>query len=260
MFRRIGVLIFAAAMLWPGGKMGLAAEIEHRFGTAILSVVVPDEQIAVAADSKAIGITAAGEQKILSECKVRRIGENVFFSATGLWSSQNSSLTTIIGGSFQEARKAREAILLIEKRVQSYLAQALANVRARSPESFRKWFDYLRRSSIILFGLQNGSLFLYTSEFALTDGPERIHVEVTRYECPGSSCPSGHTTLAFYGHTKGLDEYFRKRRGSEIDMAWIRNAMEWAIRAEPQFVGPPVDILRINKTGARWVQAKAECR
>jgi len=42
-------------------------------------------------------------------------------------------------------------------------------------------------------------------------------------------------------------------------LEWSKNAMEAAIKAAPDFVGPPVDIISINHKGAKWLQVKKEC-
>lgn len=253
-------LLHVGSCRYGMGRRSNAASVSlHRFGTAILSIVMPGELIAVAADSKAVGVTEEGDEKSLSECKIRKISENVFFATTGLWRSKTYNAANIIAEALRENEEPQEGVVIAENRIQKYLADELSRLRLNSPRNFIKWFKELRYASVIVFGLQKGSLFLYSSDFVASD-TDPIHVQVTRHECPGKECPPGQTHMTFYGHSIGLDEYHRTHnKVPVIDLNWIKNAMESAIKAEPQFVGPPIDIIRINEKGARWVQVKKEC-
>lgn len=42
-------------------------------------------------------------------------------------------------------------------------------------------------------------------------------------------------------------------------MEGVRRLIETEIAARSEYVGPPIDILRIDKTGARWIQKKPGC-
>jgi hypothetical protein len=177
----------------------------------------------------------------------------MFFYCNGIMEVKNTDAATIIGEALRENQNALDGVSLTETRIQNYLADELSDLKINSPTNFSQWFDNLRHASVIIFGLQNGSLFIYHSD--------RVRVQVKRHDCPGKSCPpSGEIGMVFYGHSAGLDEYYRNKKPSQIDWDWVKKAMESAIEAEPRFVGPPIDIIRINKTGARWVQVKEQCK
>jgi hypothetical protein len=233
--------------------------LDHHFGTTLLSIYIPNERTIVAADSKTIGVTVGNEERILSGCKIRKIKDNVYFAATGLWGTRSASIPAIIAESFQSNPQVEEAMPLVETRLGSYLKDELAGIKKRLPERFQQSFDNLRHAQIIIFGLQNGSLFLHHRDFLATDDSAGINVQVTRQECPGKSCPSKEATFVFYGHKEGLEEYFNTHKPSELTLEWIKNAMAAAIKAAPDFVGPPVDIISINHKGAKWLQVKKEC-
>lgn len=236
------------------------SSVKARFGTVVLSVV-SNEVILVAADSKAIGLTFGGEEKILSECKIVRISDNLFFATTGLKMTSRIHSTTVIKGAFQENTTASEGAMLAEIRFQRYLADELSSLRTNSPRQFNERFESLRNASVIIFGLEKESLFFHRSDFIAEAAPDRISVKVNREHCVGNACPKAHeASMVLYGHTSGLLEYHRTHQASEVDLDWIKNAMEHAIKTTPQFVGPPVDIIEIYKTGPKWLQVKDACK
>jgi hypothetical protein len=39
----------------------------------------------------------------------------------------------------------------------------------------------------------------------------------------------------------------------------VRRLIETEIAARSEYVGPPIDIVRISKSGVQWIQRKPEC-
>jgi hypothetical protein len=39
----------------------------------------------------------------------------------------------------------------------------------------------------------------------------------------------------------------------------VRRLIEIEIAARGEYVGPPIDIVRISRNGAQWIQRKTEC-
>ena len=86
-----------------------------------------------------------------------------------------------------------------------------------------------------------------------------VHIVLKFFPCisiltdslsPGVNMSAGHSGVAF-----GKDDFWK------IGYAeGIRKLITIEIEADPNTVGPPIDILRIGESGAEWIQRKPECR
>ncbi|MGO9612847.1 MAG: hypothetical protein ACLPX5_07425, partial [Dissulfurispiraceae bacterium] len=78
--------------------------------------------------------------------------------------------------------------------------------------------------------------------------------------CPGD-CQGSFVTI-FLGQTEAIRTYLQKHEHflySTDSVTAVRNLVELEISKEPSFVGPPIDILRLTKDGAEWLQKKSLC-
>ena len=91
-----------------------------------------------------------------------------------------------------------------------------------------------------------------------TSGFDSIYVD--RIDCPGPSAPANHTILAVLGHREVVSGHLGDvglfARGI---VPGIRHLIQYEIDANPQAVGPPIDILSIDKKSFQWIERKPEC-
>ena len=65
----------------------------------------------------------------------------------------------------------------------------------------------------------------------------------------------------FLGETEAIDGLPEETPGfwKEGLVNGVRRLVETEIVARSEYDGPPIDILRLDKNGAQWIQKKPEC-
>ena len=65
----------------------------------------------------------------------------------------------------------------------------------------------------------------------------------------------------FLGETEAIDGLPEETTGfwKEGLVNGVRRLVETEIAARSEYDGPPIDILRLDKNGAQWIQKKPEC-
>jgi hypothetical protein len=224
-------------------------------GTAI-AIIARDNQIAVAADSK---IKVGRNLDSSSDCKIKQ-SENAFFAIAGHRRAEHSEFDAfrVVREVFRMSNEARERTGKFEMLCQA----ALYNMVWTTYRKDRHYFDtYLRNKTILqvaFFGFQSGSPYLYVRHFKATESPSgRIAVEIKRQECT-ARCDM----LVLLGKSSAVGQYITQTPNSlkEKPINLVRKFVELEIIAEPDIVGPPIDILLITKGGAEWKQRKMECQ
>jgi len=222
--------------------------------TCIVIIRKPSE-LAGAADSKA-NIGLGGESSSL--CKFKQVG-SVFIAAAGLYSNSATgfdlysvALTACQGRSTIQEKADRFA-----RQVQEPLIRALKRIQSIDPEYYRRRLPEGREVvQVAFFGFEVGAPRLHVRAATLRNQK----LVITRKDCPGGDCVQN-TMAAILGSSDGAYSYINAHPEiQDIDLAQATNKLvEAEIRNNPNEVGGPVDILRIDKTGARWVQKKPSC-
>ena len=265
--RPVSGLIFC--FLWivcSWGTAGGSDSAARLFGTAIITIIDPANGIIVAADSKELEIRAGRKEPVvLSRCKISRMADKLFFVASGYTrSSGKYDAARMVLEAYQLHKSASKALDVAESRIQRTLEKDLEEHRKESPEQFDKYLA--RPLEMALFGSESGNLFRYATNFEIQSGPGAFReVKVTRYRCPGKSCPGGQAHMVFTGKTTGIDRYYKEHPPVHTNLselvAWVRQAMKEGIKAEPELVGPPIDIIWVPRHGAfAWIEVKKECK
>jgi hypothetical protein len=87
-----------------------------------------------------------------------------------------------------------------------------------------------------------------------------LSFEIGRFACPGD-CQASFVTI-FEGQTEAIRKYLQE---NEYFLYYtdpttvVRNLVELEVSKDPSFVGPPIDILRLTRGGAEWIQRKSLC-
>lgn len=241
------------------------------FATSIVAVRNNDE-IVIGADSKTTLISAFSveDPKGISKCKIVQTG-NIFFASAGSVGIGPAG----VPGNIEPALDMREIVAKglegegriadkvdgLEKILVASLSQIAEKARQENAVFFMERFAKYPIHSVIVVGLDNEELVLLVRTFTLIISPSgSLSFDIGRFACPGD-CPESFIII-FAGQTGAIRQYLQKnmyfRSHTDFTTA-VRDLVELEISKEPSFVGAPVDILRLTKQGAEWIQRKSLC-
>jgi hypothetical protein len=219
-------------------------------GATLIMVVIGRDRISVGADSlRQVGEGARPPEQV---CKIRPIGDGHYAGAAGFVGSRGSAdfdVWTVIakageGGGSLQAKAARFEALVVEP-----FKVALRG----DPQALE------RRIDVAFVGFEHGSPSGVFRRFV----PRRaarggFSIEVID-ACSKPTCAAVPGSVKAIGNGSEVLQGFDPR-ASVSAAGMIRDAMGLATARLPKSVGPPINILEIDATGSRWIQAGASCR
>jgi hypothetical protein len=227
---------------------------EH--GTAFALLRTP-EAIYVAADSKLSWLDTTGAQG--TTCKIRRIGATWYvmggiykFTATGYDAPALAQLA--LRGTGTVAEKARD--------FESRAVPAVKNLLEQTGEKRQQidsWDEVATIPlTIFVFGFESGAAAVSSREFVrTTPSGDTPTVTVQRRDYGPNTRET--VWLASPSNLSGgfVSEYpsWQSMEPSSMVKAFV----EFAIRKRPGTTGAPIDVIRIDKNGHRWLRRKTEC-
>lgn len=220
-------------------------------------------EIVIGADSKVTD--AFGNDLKRRECKIRQVG-NLFIALEGLEIDRKTgfSVREISTAALQlrPADSATEKISILMGYLVSGLLVELPYLKNHEPEAYFKKIEggqlFLR---IIVAGFENGRPLVFVRSFrALQYNPGQIGVAVIPDDCL-ENC-KGTVVTRYLGESdaiEGLPEETSNFWRAGLS-AGVRSLIETEIAARNEYVGPPIDIVRISKSGLQWIERKPECQ
>ena len=238
--------MFLKASLVLGALLCVASQAR----ATLIMVVIERDRLFIGADS----LRQVGEGRLPPEqvCKIKSIGDGHYAGAAGLVGSKGSArfdVWTIIskageGGGSLQAKAARLEALVIEP----FKAALRGDPRALE-----------RRIDIALVGFESGSPNGVFRRFVPhRSGRGGFSIEVID-ACSKPKCAAVPGSVTAIGNGSDVLQGFDPR-ASLSAVGIIRNAMGLATARLPRSIGPPINILEIDATGSRWMQASASCR
>jgi hypothetical protein len=240
--------------------------------TSVVAVRNNDE-IVIAADSKTT-LTQAwdsmGEPESIAKCKIVQAG-NLFFASAGSagigsvesYGNVDSvfNLKEVIAKGLAGKGRIADKVNKLEKVLVINLAQIAEKARQDDAAFFLERFVKHPIHSVIIAGLENEELVLMVRTFKLSISPSGfLSFEIGRFACPGD-CQASYVTM-FEGQTEAIRRYLQENEYFlyYTDPTTVaRNLVELEISKDPSFVGPPIDILRLTRASAEWIQRKSLC-
>lgn len=232
------------------------------YGTCI-AVLRTEKYIVVAADSKSTNIIGGVHPE--ASCKIEKVGDK-YFSIAGLVLVEEvhynaMEMASKSAGSAINLEAATESV---EKAVQPFLIRIMEQMRKQFPDYFKKHSENKPIFSIIFYGIESGIPKYYSRQFIVkTNVDNSLKVEVVRQNYNSQ----GDTDLMYasIGEDNGQGKYFDSLEltpdilslSNLVNLA--RNLVEVEIKASPETVGGPIDILQLDEKGEHWVQRKKEC-
>lgn len=231
------------------------------FGTAIV-VVRTYDQIIAAADSKTIVDRYPDWQPVeTTACKLQKLDDRVYFATAGFQfdSTRAFDLATAIRKFHKPSAPVSQTVEAAEPFIRASFREALNRLKQEHLESFKR--NFLRYSVVdfVLFGIDRGSTVAYVRRLRAQD--DFIGLSVGVYQENLSSPLREPRQITMIGEFAAINDYVKgpgaNPRLTDIEVA--KNAVSAAI-ANTQTAGPPIDILRIDRQGASWIEVKSECR
>lgn len=226
-----------------------------------MAVKTPTE-IVIGADSKVtdtFGNAAAGQA-----CKIIQAG-NLFFAYEGLVKDRRTGFDVASIASrallFKPNATAAERVDILTGFITAQLFVELPDLKQHDPDTYREKVEggqtFLK---ILVAGFEGTQPLLFVRQFrAVPVNRQTIGVSVVPDDCL-KDC-TGQVVVRTMGETAAIDGLPEETNGFwEQGIAeGVRRLIETEIAARGEYVGPPVDILRIDKRGAQWIQRKSLC-
>ena len=219
-------------------------------------------EIVIGADSKVTD--AYGNDLNKRACKIRQIG-NLFLAIEGLEVDRQTGFSVPDIANKALASKAltsaSDRVSVLMGYLVSGLLTELSHLKTHEPQIYFKKIEggqlFLR---IVVGGFENGRPLLFVRSFrALQYNPGQIGVAVIPDDCL-DDC-QGAVVTRFLGESdaiEGLPEETPDFWKAGLNDG-VRRLIETEIAARSEYVGPPIDIVRITPTGVQWIQKKSEC-
>jgi len=224
-------------------------------GTTILAVRTA-ELFTIAADGK--GTFRAGG-KLTSRRSVRKIFQQggVLYAISGLTKdpSRGFDPAATIAAHLVVPQDLRKTANDVELLLSNAIEAELAKLRVEEPALFKEAVEGEDRgTSILLARWENGEPAAIGIHFvAELDVQGKLTIQTRRLACPGD-CPNG-TFTWFLGHRKAIDKYVAEQ-GKHLQMSpedGVRFFVQLEIDAGTPGVGPPIDVVRLDRHGITWL-------
>ena len=219
-------------------------------------------EIVIGADSKVTD--ALGNDLKKPRCKIAQVG-NLFLAFEGFETDRrtgfNVQAVAVQALRLEANATAAEKVGILTGALVSKLFDELPIVQRYEPDTYEIKFAggrvFLR---LIVATFERGRPLIFVRDFrAVQAGPDRIGITVLPDDCL-ANC-QGEVVTRFLGETAAIEGLPEETPGfwQQGLIAGVRSLIETQIAARSEYVGPPIDILRISPKGAEWAQRKAEC-
>ena len=237
--------------LWPLVSANTASS------TTIVVVRTPTE-IYIGADSKITDIR--NESLTSTACKIRQV-DDLFFAFSGLpkMPGVESDLMGIIEEASRGGGTIADKVEAFDDIIADKWSEGLQEMKKERPQFYEEEVKGKIILQVAFAGIQKRKPVFYLMHLKAVERDGFPAIDIFKKSCPGD-CQQG-KVIAYFGNTGALKQYMSDRSN-----AWksgyvqeIRKLITLQIEAQPEHVGPPIDILHINRMGAEWIQIKSGC-
>lgn len=226
--------------------------------TTIAAVRTPTD-IYLGADSKVAGVRPDGTVYYQVKCKIGQVGK-IFFAAVGPYEYEPTGLNIRL--LLIEAQLPGASVVQTVERFEAFYADALTRTsrtaQKDSPTVYTKYF-LNGHVYVYFFSSENGIPRYFERIFTIQSSNDPLTVGVERLDCP-PGCSSNAPTILGIGYANVMKNVSSNVLETRPPIQVITEVIEASIREDPDHKsGGPIDILHLNKDGARWVQKKKEC-
>lgn len=230
-------------------------------GATTIVAVRSKKEIVIAADSKVTN--TFGDSTGGSACKIVESGGLAFAYAGFARDTETGfSVPEIFGAALRERSglgseaKTDGAVNALVLRLES----ELRTLRTRSPVTFREKIEGKTFLRILTAGFERSKPFLFVRLLKFGFRPDGSPgLIITKEDCD-EGC-KGKIVTRFLGETDAIDGLPEETKGfwDQGLAAGARKLVEIQIDARNEYVGPPVDVLRIAPKRSKWIARKPGC-
>jgi hypothetical protein len=228
-------------------------------GTAVFVIRTP-HAVVVAADSRSVSGNDIPHPEPV--CKIRRFG-NAYIVVHGMTQDLPTGydVFSTLQAVGEQTELLADQIATFERLVTPPLEKTLQRLRRDEPGVFQRNTLEMAPLGVHFFGVEQGILVLYSRRFVVSPSPDNaVSVHIERRRCPGTDCSSD-VAYVLVGAAEFKKRFARENpdfwKGDVVESA--RKFVQMQIDAKVVDVGPPIDILRITKDEATWIQKKPAC-
>lgn len=227
-----------------------------------IAVLKTPSQIVAGADS--MGLFVSGEKRISYRfCKIHSVND-FFIASAGLYDTragQRLNITEIV----RSVAKTGDPLAVAVNRSSSAIASALSQVLAESRKD-EALYNLLVRGNVVtfFFGREDGrpAVYMNRSVIAPREDASLPSVESSQEKCGPLCIPPDNHPYLIHTTSQAIDD-FRSKNPDLLrndPVAFVRSIIFADIAANQNRSGPPVDILRLDESGATWIDRKPDCR
>lgn len=232
--------------------------------TFATTIVVLKTQSAIVAGAESMGVYITADRLISdSFCKIHQV-HDFFIASAGFYDTRAGQRLNIKEVVTRVSRKG-DPFTVAVNRSSSAIATALSQAVSDARED-DGLYNVLVRGNVVtfFFGFEDGKPATYAHRFSVMS--QREHSKVPWIDSTHDSCgpqcvpPDGNPYL-MHTQSEAMDSFRSKNLGLLRDdpVAFVRSMIFADIAANKDRSGPPVDILRIDQNGPKWIQKKPNC-
>ena len=221
-------------------------------------ILQSDGQIIIAADSKRRYEQGGHTLLEATACKILVV-RDVVFAASGLTALAGADGTSIFDVRALASQTLNQAGRLTE-RVRRF-DQALARELTRVRDVFNARHTTALFLEVVLAGLKNGRPALFIRRFEIAAG---VDGRLAARRIDSRSCDECRNLIEVFGHDDGIFDLLEPKTAGEIrrmerTVETARTFIRTEIAQTPDWVGPPIDVLHLDRWGIHWDERKPEC-
>jgi hypothetical protein len=211
-----------------------------------------------------MGVYITGNKRISNSfCKIQQV-HDFFIASAGFFDTrvgQNLNIKELV----TRVAKKGDPLTVAANRSVSAIANALSQAVADARED-DGLYDVLARGSVVtfFFGFENGKPAAYAHRFSVGKRREPSNaplIDVSRESCGPQCVPDDDNPYLVQTPSQAIHEFRSKNRDlfRNNPVASVRSMVLWDIAENTHRSGPPVEILRIDQNGPKWIEKKPIC-
>jgi hypothetical protein len=233
-----------------------------RLGSATTILVLKtSSEIVAGADS--MGAYMTGAKRISNQfCKIHSI-HDFFIASAGLYDTRAGQKLNIKELVMRVAGKG-DSLSVAAKRSSDVIASALSETLsdARDNDGLD---NVLARGNVVtfFFGFERGRPAAYVYRFSATkpEHSKAAFIDSSHEGCGPQCAPAEQDPYLIHTRSQAMED-FRSKNPALLrndPAAFVRSMILFDIAANKDRSGPPVDILRVDPNGPRWIDKKSNC-
>jgi hypothetical protein len=248
----------AKSWSWAPAALALCLVVEKAEATSVVAARNPTS-VVIGADSKA---TVADGPKVETRtiCKIRS-ANGVYWALAGsdfqatLRSGGVTNVDKIASDAMSGKGSLSDRVLIFKAAVEPILDLVLADARYENPSVFQR--IYMHPLSINFIAFSDGVPELHAIDYVTTINASNGEVHVrpnSEIALPNPFLPPAFNVTS--GEADAIKRYVYQHPDAKslfIHPAFVKKMLELEIQDEPNIVGAPVAVVKIDASGPHWV-------